>query len=147
MTEIRTMTAADSGAVVEMMRTFYASPALITNGSEAIFQSNVRECLAGSPFLKGFVLEKDGETAGYGMVSFGFNTEFGRPCVWVEDLYLKPAFRGQGMGSAFLQFVRRSYPDALMRLEVERGNGRALRIKKKNGMQELPYREMISVPE
>ena len=46
-----------------------------------------------------------------------------------------------------MQFVRRSYPDALMRLEVERGNDRALRVYQKNGMQELPYREMISVPE
>ena len=37
MVEIRNMTRADKEAVIEMMRVFYTSPAVFTNGSEAGF--------------------------------------------------------------------------------------------------------------
>ena len=143
MITFRKMTAADAPAVMEMMRTFYASPALITHGSEEIFQNNVRACLAEGPFVSGLILESDGETAGYAMLAHSYSTEFGRACVWVEDLYLLPAYRGRGAGSAFLLMVRREYPEAVIRLEVERGNDQALAVYRKNGMEELPYREMI----
>lgn len=143
MITFRKMTAADAPTVIDMMRTFYASPALITHGSEEIFRNNVRACLAEGPYASGWMLESDGEAAGYAMLAHSYSTEFGRECVWVEDLYLLPAFRGQGAGSAFLQMVRRAYPGAVIRLEVERGNDQALAVYRKNGMEELPYREMI----
>ena len=38
---IRAMTAADKPAVLEMMRVFYASPALLSDGSEEIFAADV----------------------------------------------------------------------------------------------------------
>ena len=34
---IRAMTIKDKASVIEMMRTFYASPAVLSNGSEEIF--------------------------------------------------------------------------------------------------------------
>ena len=142
---IRPMEEKDKAAVTAMMRLFYASPALITHGSEEIFRRNAAACVSGSPFIEGFILETQGKTAGYAMLAHSFSTEFGRPCVWIEDLYVQPPFRGLGLGSLFISFVKEKFPDSLIRLEVERGNDDALHVYQKNGMTELPYREMIYV--
>ncbi|MBQ9263316.1 MAG: GNAT family N-acetyltransferase [Clostridia bacterium] len=140
---IRPMTAADTEEVLAMMRVFYASPALITHGSEDIFRRDVAACVSASPYAEGYVLEMDGQTVGYGMLARSFSTEFGKHCVWIEDLYVQEAFRGRGAGTAFLQYVRQNNPDAVIRLEVEKENARALHVYRKNGMEELPYLEMI----
>ena len=140
---IRPMAPSDISDVLEMMRVFYASEAVSTDGSEEIFRADVEQCLSASPYLEGFILECDGVLAGYAMLAISFSTEFGRPCVWVEDLYLKPEHRNAGLGSEFLRFVRERYPKAVCRLEVEPENVRAVHTYEKNGYGTLPYTEMI----
>lgn len=76
------------------------------------------------------------------MAAKSFSTEFGRPCIWVEDLYIKEDFRGTGIGSLFLEFIEKKYPEAVLRLEVEEENGRAVKVYEKNGFNVLPYMEM-----
>ena len=144
---IRMMTPADISDVLEMMRVFYASEAVSTNGSEEIFRADVEQCLGQSPYLEGYILEQNGVLAGYGMLAKSFSTEFGRPCIWVEDLYLKPEYREQHLGSEFLQHVRKKYPEAVCRLEVEPENTRAVHTYEKNGYGTLPYTEMIQFPD
>lgn len=141
------MTPADISDVLEMMRVFYASEAVSTNGSEEIFRADVEQCLGQSPYLEGYILEQNGVLAGYGMLAKSFSTEFGKPCIWVEDLYLKPEYREQHLGSEFLQHVRKKYPEAVCRLEVEPENTRAVHTYEKNGYGTLPYTEMIQFPE
>ena len=95
-TEIRNMTKADAPAVLEMMRVFYASPAVLSDGSEEIFQADVENCVNDCPFLEGYIFEEAGMIQGYGMVAKSFSTEFGKPCIWIEDLYVKDEYRGRG---------------------------------------------------
>ena len=52
---IRKMEAKDRPAVLEMMRVFYASPAVLSNGSEEIFQNDIDACVGSNPFLDGYV--------------------------------------------------------------------------------------------
>ncbi len=139
---IRKMVRGDEEQVVSMMRTFYASPAVFTNGSEKIFRRDVEECVGESPFATGYVLLSDGVVAGYAMLAFGYSTEFGRRTVWIEDIYVKDSFRGTGIGSAFLEFVKEEFSGCLLRLEVERENAPAVRVYRKAGFEELPYAEM-----
>ena len=147
MLHIRPMQAADEALVLSMMRTFYASPAVLSNGSEEIFHNDIAACVSDSPYAQGFVFEQDGAAAGYGMLALSYSTEFGKPCVWIEDLYILPDFRRQGIGAAFIRFVRDSHPEAVIRLEVERDNQRAQALYRQCGLEELPYMEMIALPE
>lgn len=39
--KIREMAAADAAHIIEMMRVFYTSPAVMSNGSEEIFRADV----------------------------------------------------------------------------------------------------------
>ena len=89
------------------------------------------------------MFEQDGVIAGYGMIAKSFSTEFGKPCVWIEDIYLLPEYRRSGAATKFIQMLRAAYPDAVIRLESEGENVTAIAAYHKNGMTELPYVELI----
>lgn len=139
---IRAMLPSDQATVLEMMRVFYASDAVFTNGSEEIFRSDIDNCVNDNPFLEGYILENDREILGYSMVAKSFSTEFGKPCIWIEDLYLKEAYRGQEIGKQFFDFLTAKYSGCLFRLEVEADNERAVKLYRKCGFTSLPYLEM-----
>jgi ribosomal protein S18 acetylase RimI-like enzyme len=136
------MEEADRDSVLEMMSVFYASEAVSTNGSEEIFQADIDECIGESPYAEGYVFESNKKIIGYGMLAKSYSTEFGRRCIWIEDIYLKESFRGRGIGAHFFDFVFRKYPDHVYRLEVEEENTRAVRLYEKCGFTVLPYVEM-----
>jgi GNAT superfamily N-acetyltransferase len=136
------MTKEDSRVVMEMMEIFYNSPAVSTNGSREIFEKDIANCIGNSPYLEGFVFEKDDEILGYGMIAKSFSTEFGKPCIWIEDLYIKPPHRGTGIGSSFFAYLNETFTGCIFRLEVEPENTRAVAVYEKNGFTTLPYMEM-----
>ena len=62
-----------------------------------------------NPYLDGYIFAApdSGEIQGYGMVAKSFSTEFGKPCAWIEDIYIKDSYRGLGIGSRFIEHVKR----------------------------------------
>jgi len=136
------MKESDRERVIEMMRIFYASPAVLSNGSDEIFEADIDACVSDSPFLEGYIFERNGETLGYGMLAKSFSTEFGKPCIWIEDLYIKEEHRGLGIGSNFFKFIEEKYPGCIFRLEAEEENKIAIHVYKKAGFDILPYVEM-----
>lgn len=136
------MTENDKEYVIEMMRVFYTSPAVLSNGSEEIFMNDVENCVNENPYLEGYIFEADKEIQGYGMIAKSFSTEFGKACIWIEDLYIKDNYRGLGLGSKFLTFIEQKYSNAVLRLEVEEENKRAVSVYEKCGFEVLPYMEM-----
>lgn len=141
-TTIRLMKLQDKFDVTEMMRVFYASDAVLTNGSDEIFEADFENCISDSPYVEGYVFEDGGSIQGYGMIAKSFSTEFGKPCIWIEDLYVRDEYRGLGIGTLFLNYITEKYPDSIFRLEVEAENERALHVYKKCGFEVLPYMEM-----
>lgn len=139
---IRVMTREDKQTVMEMMETFYNSPAVSTNGSREIFEKDIANCVGDSPYLEGFIFENGGQILGYGMIAKSFSTEFGKPCIWIEDLYIKPDYRGTGIGGGFFDYLEAKFTDCIFRLEVEPENTRAVCVYEKNGFTTLPYMEM-----
>ncbi len=62
-----------------------------------------------------FALE-DGVEVGFALFFHNFSTFLGRSGVYLEDLYVKPEYRGKGYGKALLK--------KLAQIAVERGCGR-----------------------
>ena len=58
----------------------------------------------------------DGEPCGFALFFHNFSTFLGKPGLYLEDLYVRPAARGRGLGSQLLAW--------LARLALERGCGR-----------------------
>lgn len=139
---IRNITPEDKSCVLEMMRVFYASPAVFSNGSDEIFLNDIENCINNSPYLEGYVIENSTDIQGYAMIAKSFSTEFGKPCIWIEDLYIKEEYRGCGIGKAFMEFITKKHTDCIFRLEVEEENERAIGLYQKYGFTFLPYTEM-----
>ena len=47
----------------------------------------------------------DGSPAGYAVYFYNFSTWLGRHGIWLEDIYITPAYRGRGAGKALLKHV------------------------------------------
>lgn len=69
-----------------------------------------------APAVYAHVAELDGEVVGFALWFLSFSTWLGRHGIYLEDLYVRPAVRGQGIGRSLLA--------TLARLAVERGYGR-----------------------
>ena len=142
LTIIRNMTEADRVEVRKMMEVFYVSPAVLSNGSAEIFENDIANCVNECPYLEGYIFEEQNVIKGYAMVAKSFSTEFGKPCIWIEDLYVKDEFRGQGIGTMFFEFIGKKYEGYVQRLEVEEENEKAVAVYEKCGFEEIPYMEM-----
>jgi GNAT superfamily N-acetyltransferase len=68
------------------------------------------------PYAEAVIAEDDGEPIGFALFFHSFSTFLARPGLYLEDLFVLPVHRGQGVGRALLSH--------LARLAVERGCGR-----------------------
>ena len=74
----------------------------------AFDRATVAEHLFGpDPAARVLIAETDdGEVAGFALWFRTFSTFLGRPGIWLEDLFVRPAHRGRGFGLALLQRLR-----------------------------------------
>lgn len=80
-------------------------------------EADIREALFGPRPTAQAVIARDGDdVAGFALFFFNFSTFRGRPGLYLEDLYVRPAYRARGYGKALLKH--------LARLAVERRCGR-----------------------
>ena len=141
--EFRKFERADFDEIFSMMKAFYNSPAVFTNGSDEIFKADIDACLDEDfSFVDGYVFVSSSKIIGYAMLAKSFSTEFGKSCIWLEDLYLKPEYRGNGIIPKFIKFVESTYKNSILRLEVEDENAHAVHVYEKAGFSRLPYVEM-----
>jgi GNAT superfamily N-acetyltransferase len=53
------------------------------------------------------IAERDGEPAGFALWFYNYSTWVGRHGLYLEDLFVRPAHRGQGVGKALLVHLAR----------------------------------------
>jgi GNAT superfamily N-acetyltransferase len=68
----------------------------------------LRENLFGQrPYAEVLMGRFDGHPVGYALFFHSFSTFLARPGIYLEDVYVQPAFRGRGVGKALLRAVAR----------------------------------------
>lgn len=67
--------------------------------TEGLLRENIFE----KGFAKVLIAECNGEKAGFALWFNNFSTWLARPGIYLEDLYVRPQFRKQGLGKALLQ--------------------------------------------
>lgn len=92
----------------------------------ALYEKMLDEVIATENNLQEWIFEKqkaevlfpavNGEEIGFALFFHNFSTFLGRSGIYLEDLYIKPEYRGKGYGKAVLK--------ELARIAVERGCGR-----------------------
>ncbi|MEZ0471401.1 GNAT family N-acetyltransferase [Luteimonas salinilitoris] len=80
-------------------------------------EATLAESLFGArPGAEVVIAEVDGAPAGFALFFHNFSTFLGRPGLYLEDLYVRPGFRGYGIGRRLMTH--------LAKLALERGCGR-----------------------
>lgn len=103
-TTIRGATEADAAQILEFIRAlaaFERAPDAVTATQEGL----LRDGFGPHPFYHCLIAEHDDQPAGFALYFFNYSTWLGRPGLYVEDLFVQPAFRGRGIGKALLQHV------------------------------------------
>src|SRR4028119_1212231 len=80
-------------------------------------EDGLRESLFGERrYAEVLIAEHDGAPAGFALFFHNFSTFLGKPGIYLEDLYVRPEFRGSGIGRQLL--VKPAH------LALPRGRGR-----------------------
>lgn len=112
---IRPAVPADVPAILSLVRELAAYERAAS--SVVATESSFAEALFGpSPAVFCHVAEEDGAVVGFALWFLNFSTWLGRHGLYLEDLYVQPAYRGRGLGKALLE--------TLVGIARERGYGR-----------------------
>jgi GNAT superfamily N-acetyltransferase len=112
---IRPATPADTPAIVALIRGLADYEHL--SHLVRLDEDRLRTHLFGPrPFADVLLAEEVNEVAGYALFFHNYSTFLGQPGIYLEDLFVRPEYRGRGHGKALLI--------AVARLAVERGCGR-----------------------
>ena len=65
----------------------------------------LRHAFSEPPLVRVTLAEWDGQPAGFALWFLNFSTWEGKPGIYLEDLFVPPAFRGRGIGKALLQHL------------------------------------------
>src|SRR4051812_9077743 len=101
MISIRPATPKDASLIVQFVRDLaeYERDTKAAVATEADF---IRDGFGADPKFKVVFAEWNGEPAGFAFWFYNYSTWQGRPGLYLEDLFVKPEFRGKGIGKALL---------------------------------------------
>jgi GNAT superfamily N-acetyltransferase len=75
-----------------------------------------RDGFSANPKFRVVIAEWDGDAAGFALFFYNYSTWMGRAGLYLEDLFVRPEFRGKGIGKALLTH--------LAKIAVDEGCGR-----------------------
>jgi ribosomal protein S18 acetylase RimI-like enzyme len=146
---IRAAVPADVEALLSLMQALYLEDG--TKPLETAAARRALEELLATPQLGRVWVAADGEQAGVGSgadasgpvayvaLTFGFSLEWHGRDAFIDELYVAPRWRGQGVGRALLDLAEREARAMGVRaihLEVEPGNARARAVYERAGYED-----------
>ncbi|HEY0661323.1 MAG TPA: GNAT family N-acetyltransferase [Lysobacter sp.] len=112
---LRFATRDDVGLILSFIRElaeYERAPEAVV-ADEAVLATNL---FGEHPGAEVVIAEVDGEPAGFALFFHNFSTWLGRRGLYLEDLFVRPAYRGRGVGQVLMAF--------LAKLALERDCGR-----------------------
>ena|SRR5687767_6890896 len=137
---------ADIPALVELMGEFHAesSYALDREWAAASFAQLLRDEARGAVWIA----RRGTEAAGHVVLTLKHSMEFGGLAGVIDDLFVRPEFRRQGVGSALLSALFdacRKFRVAAVHVEVGPGNVAALALYRALGLRGHTDRQTLTV--
>ena len=98
---LRSATAADVPLILSLIRDLATYEKLL-HEVVATEDSLRRTLFDEMPAAHVVIAEEDGQPAGFALYFFNYSTFLSKPGIYLEDLFVKPEFRGRGTGKALL---------------------------------------------
>ena len=143
MLNIRPIEQKDKEIFFTLSEEFYNSPAVLSPIKKEYHENTFNELMRSRDYLDCYILEYDGQLAGFGLLNITYCHEAGGKVIWIEEIYIREGFRSLGIGRKFFAFVEEKFPAFRYRLEVEKENDRAVKLYKSLGYDFLEYDQMI----
>jgi GNAT superfamily N-acetyltransferase len=70
-----------------------------------INEADLKNYLFEKKLIEVVIGEYDGTPAGFALFFHNFSTFVGKPGIFIEDIFVKPEFRGRGLGKIFFSFL------------------------------------------
>jgi GNAT superfamily N-acetyltransferase len=106
MLNIRPATRADAATIASLVREL-ADYEKLLDEAKATPADFLRELESPNPVIQVLIAEWNGTPAGFALYFFNFSTFVGRPGLYLEDLFVRPAQRKHGIGRALLRALAR----------------------------------------
>lgn len=132
--EIHRATLRDRDSLLQLMSAFYAEAGYPLNTDRAAVA--FRELLSDDSLGRAWLIFASGEIVGYLVITLGFSMEYGGRDAFVDDLFVRPEYRGKGLGTIALAkgcAVCAELGVRALHLEVERGNAAAQALYRRAG--------------
>jgi len=120
--------------LIEFMREFYELDHIALDEQAA--RSAVQQILSNDSFGKVWLIQVAGNSVGYIVLTLGFSLEFQGRDAFIDEIYIRAAHRGRGVGKRAIEFVEGvccSLGVRALHLEVERENTSAQAMYRKVG--------------
>ena len=131
-TSIRSAQPADAPFILRMIREL-AEYERALEEVEATETDILATLFADQPAVFCEIAEVDGEPAAIAIWFLNYSTWQGKHGLYLEDLYVTPKFRGQGLGKALLEHAKQRLPT--LRLQVYQQNRTACDFYRSQGFQ------------
>jgi GNAT superfamily N-acetyltransferase len=145
-TTVRPALQSDVAALVGLMRAFYAESAYPLPVAQAT--ATFSGLLAAPELGSVWMMEADGQPAGFVVLTVAFSMEYGGLRGFVDDLFVAPQFRRLGLAAAALETVKRACLARGIRallVETSASNAPALRVYRRAGFDDTG-RLLMTVP-
>jgi GNAT superfamily N-acetyltransferase len=131
----RLATVSDLGALTTLVGAYYEHDGIAFDARD--IERSLRKLLERPEAGASWLIEVDGETAGYFILVYAFDAELGGDVGTITDLYLVPSQRHRGVGQATMRFIEAMLRDRgifALELQAERSNTKAIAFYEAFGM-------------
>jgi GNAT superfamily N-acetyltransferase len=134
--QFRNYKAADFDDLAEMVLGLYTKDgqqaSAMTVGNVAL---SVEQLTAPGSAGQIYIFEEKAAIAGYSIVNRFWSNEFAGYIFYIDELYVRPAFRNKGLGAQFFDYLEKNSDDGCVAfmLETVHSNEGAKRFYQKNG--------------
>jgi GNAT superfamily N-acetyltransferase len=101
---IRNAVAQDAAMILAFIREL-ASYEKLADSVVATVADVEKTLFCETPRAEALILEEGGEPAGFALYFHNYSTFLGRYGIYIEDIYVREAFRGRGYGKALLKRI------------------------------------------
>ncbi len=139
-TRYRQIRSSDRKIIAGLIRDFYKEVPGVKGISDKKIKKTFLALAADSGKGKILVIEKGKIIVGYAILINFWSNEWGGNVLFLDEIYLKPEFRGQGIGESFMNYlIKKKYNHSTaIQLEVSPANKKAEAFFREMGFK--PYR-------